>query len=210
MATNNITVGKFPASTIHINQPCDVGEQFIASKQKLQLIDDAHVNRVYPDLIKRIKTAIKDNVHSANHLKSASHGVVRILCAINRTWDKSMIMDSFEKTGVYPIDYDRILKHCTRYEMVADEILEIVQKMSRFVTIMRQSGEIPDKSYSKICPKLPDPLKWKDDRNVQNRRSVILTNKQFCETTSVAGIVHRGILAGIHPFASATHLLTQL
>jgi hypothetical protein len=31
-----------------------------------------------------------------------------------------------------------------------------------------------------------------------------------CDTTSVYDIVHRGILTGIHPVASATHLLTQL
>jgi hypothetical protein len=135
---------------------------------------------VYSDLINRIKIAIKDNVHSSAHLKSASVGVVRILCAMDRTWDRAMIMSSREKSGVSPVDFDRILKHCTKYHLFEQDILEVVQKMHKFIQIMRDKGEIHDKMYTtNLSPQLPDPLKWRDDRNVQNRRSIILTNKEF-------------------------------
>ncbi len=87
-----------------------------------------------------------------------------------------MIMESFEKAGIWPFDHVKILRLC-KTMMSDSEMMRAVEYFPRGVKHIRKYGEISDailevNGFGGVS---------KDHMVKSKRRSIILTNKKFVE-----------------------------
>lgn len=195
LENNHICVGKLPASTTHINQPCDVGDCFRASKGKLRGIKDVDVksNLVLVNKIKDIltdanATFAKGKQMTSAHVKMASWGCVRIQRALQETITPTIILDSYKKSGLY--DHDITPPGCNIPTMLgnlksyngdrltaADETA-VLNALPNLQKQLRTQGELLEKDFDDngIRSNITGPGAVKDDLVLTRRRYVFLTN----------------------------------
>jgi hypothetical protein len=112
---HSIVVGKPPASTTAITQPCDSGNCFRGSKTTNKRLNDADVSHnteminVLTEMIgKHVSTVSPhsdDPTMTAAHRHMAVYGLLRIQLALMISMHRCTITKSFEKTGIFPYTF---------------------------------------------------------------------------------------------------------
>ncbi len=118
LAADSIIVGKPPASTTEITQPCDSGPCFKAAKAHLKGIKNKDViDSTY--MINRLKQMITDHCTQFDsdsfplHYSNAMvYGLLRVQKALQIGIRKDFIQRSFKVTGIFPFNWKRILGNC--------------------------------------------------------------------------------------------------
>jgi hypothetical protein len=187
MTEHGIVIGKPPASTTSITQPCDYGNCFKGPKTALKFINDGDVkdhfmipilNKVVEAHQKKMKTKLK-----SGHKKMFSHGLVRIITALRKSMRPEMIMDSFRETGIYPYNLSIILRNC-KTVIEDDEAAEIARAIPGLAAILLVKGELTDRDLARAGMR-NNMNSFKDGLVVYRRRSVIMTNKQLIQRESL-------------------------
>ena len=149
----NIIIGKPPASTISITQPCDAGKCFLASKTKkkhLKTITKVF-NKVMTDRIKKViqvhETKIGKKI-PAHHIKGIYEGVQTVQYIISTTTRRDIIVQSFEIVGQYDrktggCNVEQILRQC-KTPFTTEEITKVWEHLPRLCNILKKKGEIPE------------------------------------------------------------------
>lgn len=160
LENNSIIVGKPPASTTHITQPCDVGNSFRGSKQALKLIKDkeikdspilpyldpifkAHVSK-YSSTTSRSGKAAKRKQMSYEHIRSAKLGLLKIQRAVQGAVRRETYMDSFTKTGIYPYNANQIFDQFKLSGLSAPEKELYNEKLEDLMSALIANGELRD------------------------------------------------------------------
>lgn len=191
LAEHNIVVGKPPASTTSITQPCDVGNCFKAAKTHLKAVHDRHVET--DPMRKVLEAKLKEHIDArkaayikkhgcdtgfkslASHKKVAALGLLRVLTALKDTMKISTIEKSFEKCGVYPYSFKKIMQQCTA-KLTPAMVAQMEACMPAMVQLFKEKGEVSDADMDAMG--LPAGRGVKDTGAVQKRRSIILTHPQ--------------------------------
>ena len=110
----NIVIGKPPASTTSITQPCDAGTAFLASKTKKKhlktvgkILDVVMTNRI-KSIIKLHEAKVGKTLVTAHHIKGIYEGLQTVQYIISTTMRRDIIVRSFEIVG----QYDRVTGGC--------------------------------------------------------------------------------------------------
>lgn len=191
LAANFITVGKPPASTTAITQPCDAGNCFKAAKTKLRALHDSDVDtksRLY-DKVNQVlldHTAARKEKYiekhgcatgfeglKSTHKKFAVLGLLRVQKALNETMKSTTISESFRKTGIYPFNFQTIMRNCTTALPIRelDALQAVLPQMS---ALFQQKGEVTDADMTALGVRAPKSVK--DKLIVSRRRAIILTD----------------------------------
>ena len=182
----NIIIGKPPASTTSISQPCDAGKVFMASKTK-----NKHIKRVkdipQAAMNTRLRQMLTDHdkitgkKFKAHHIKSLILGVQIVQYILQTTLRKDTIMDSFEITGQYmkatgKCSVEKILGQC-KQTFTTDEVTKIWSLLLTLCNILKLKGELQEKDYM--------PLGM-GDATAAGRRprdELVLNRRRFCFLT---------------------------
>jgi hypothetical protein len=183
LEAENIIIGKPSGSTTEKTQPCDCGNCFKGPKTILKSIDSRSVRHLEAHA-DRLREVIKEQEHknksrgkiSANNKNHMVQGLLRVVYALQNSIRPRMIVESFEKAGIWPFDYVKILHLCNT-KMSDSEIMRAVDYFPRGVKHIRKYGEISDailavNGFGGVS---------KDHLVKSKRRSIILTSKAFVE-----------------------------
>lgn len=180
---NNITVGKPPASTTSITQPCDVGPCFKSVKSALKKYDDSDVENMKFELCElgkifdqHVSKSSTSKQMSARHQKLAKLGLLRVKRALTETINPIFVKHSFEATGIYPLSVDKMIGNCSK-KVSLDEMSEIREKLPQLVKVFSRQGELLAKDFNIFGSFVTEESKNKDNLVLNHRRSVILTSK---------------------------------
>jgi hypothetical protein len=138
---SKIIVGKPPASTTEITQPCDVGHAFIGTKTNNKSIGDKDVES-NKHMINKLnetfaehnngKVVVEDDEDplpecfdeednngqskgiNARHKKLAVLGLLRVQMAMQNVLKPTILTDSFKLCGIYPLSLDQMMSQCTK------------------------------------------------------------------------------------------------
>lgn len=198
LTNNNIVVGKSPASTSALFQPCDRGNMFKAAKTRLKSITDSTVKN--DQRIARLTALFKDHVERAknshqqcntnvdfhplshNHLHHGVYGLLRVHQTLMDTTSPDRIAHSFGKCGLHPFDVCTILRNST-HEWTCAEETAIMESIDALVADMELYGEVSDEKMTAMgFPRTVD----KDNRVTHQRRSLLLSSAVVIQRHRVA------------------------
>ena len=183
LEAENIIIGKPSGSTTEKTQPCDCGNCFKGPKTLMKSTDgrsvrhlDAHANRVR-EVVKEQEHKYKSRGNiSANNKNHMVQGLLRVVYALQNSIRPRMIIESFEKAGIWPLDFQKILRLCTT-RMSDSEVHRAMDYLPRGIKHIRKYGEISDA----ILAVNGFDGESKDHLVKSKRRSIILNNKNFVE-----------------------------
>lgn len=186
---SSIVVGKPPASTTAITQPCDRGNCFKGPKTTNKSISDKDVSQ-NTEMIKDLTAIYQKHEKTNNNRKiSAGHkrmgimGLLRVQLALQLSMRRTMIQESFKLTGIYPYSLDTILDECST-KIGLEERTLICAALPKLSNLIGQQSELFDKDFdnSNIRKNVD---KEKDHSVVYRRRSIILNGKAHLEREEV-------------------------
>jgi hypothetical protein len=105
-AEHNIVIGKPPASTTSITQPCDVGKAFLSSKTKkrnMKSISEV-LEKTMSERLRLMISSHETKVGAklpSHHVKSCVEGLQVVQYILQTTLRKDIIVESFKITGQY-------------------------------------------------------------------------------------------------------------
>ena len=112
----NIVIGKPPASTMEITQPCDARHSYW-SKDSAE--EDSHCDLVGKDWMRNSLGNICNKEHEDKYgalpvyqKKLFTNGLLRVQLALQNSMRPKLITDSFEEVGIHPLSAIRILQIC--------------------------------------------------------------------------------------------------
>ena len=184
MAENNIFVGKSAASTTEIQQPCDRGNLFKASK----MVVKHHTCELDEDLRKKYSRVanILKNLWSAHETKYGDltyaqvrngwNGILNVHNAFEQVVTKSIIHKSFLLTGVHPYNINTIMSSCaTKIDRKTET--KIIDSVEYFAQCLENNGEIYDEDFEHCgIPNNTSGKGSKDDLVMCRRRCLLLTH----------------------------------
>lgn len=214
MKENKINVGKPPAATTSITQPCDVGTCFKGPKTQNKKITKHDVSK-NETMLKRLATKVfkehnawlnsaerspeaialgnkkkkptkkdkKDTIEmNPSHVTYAKYGLLRVQMALDLCMKKTMIRESFQKSGIYPFSLE-IIRRMFKVSVTTEESLAIKRNMDTLADLFQQNGEIDEVTLDNLnIEAAKEPLKRGtkrvDDYVLNRRRAVIITNDQ--------------------------------
>jgi hypothetical protein len=175
----NIIVGKPSGSTTEKTQPCDCGNCFKGPKTTLKCLDSksvmhlaAHADRIKKVILEqdeKFKTRGKITANYKNHMVQ---GLLKVVFALQQSMKPTTIMGSFEKAGIVPFDYTKILGLCDK-RLSDSDFMKAHGYLEKGIKHIRKFGEISDKKLAADGFDGPS----KDHLAKSKRRSIILTNK---------------------------------
>jgi hypothetical protein len=184
----NIVIGKPPASTTSITQPCDAGKCFLSAKTKkknIKMISDV----VEINMTNRLKEMIREHERKvghampAHHVKSAVEGLQLVQYILQTTLRKDIIIESFKITGQYDptkggCNVDRILGQC-KVPFTVKEVAKVKEVLPHLCTLLKQNGELKEADYEILgFDQGDDPHRDRDNLVLNRRRFVFLHNIQ--------------------------------
>ena len=187
---HNIVVGKPPASTTEITQPCDAGNGFKSSKcavkylpEEMCLIGKVNLLRKVKDIIKSHHKEFKTRITPA-HLTPASGGIIRILSALHESINKDVIEKSFRITEIHPFNVTTMIGQ-SRAEVTMPMDRQLRDKIGHLSGIIEARGEIEEAEFEAagiVCTiDRSNKTKKHDDLVLNRRRSVIITHKNVID-----------------------------
>lgn len=208
LEAHKIIVGKFPASTTSINQPCDARNAFRAPKTQNKKIanKDVKSNTFLMNVVVQIfkqhnewlnsdergderhkgkpkryqskkKKKIEIAMNSA-HLTLGKYGLLRIQLALQLCMRPHMIRESFQATGLYPVDAKKILSNC-HHRITREEELHIMHRMPELIQLFKTQGEVFESDFDRLGIQSTKQREGKglDGLILYRRRAIILTHK---------------------------------
>jgi hypothetical protein len=183
LEAHNVVIGKPPASTTSITQPCDIKNCFKGPKTALKNINDLAVKNHFMvkrllDLAtlheKRCKTKMK-----AGHKKMFAHGLLRIRMALQQSMRPKMVEESFAAAGIYPYCPMQIMRNC-KADITDEQLTTILGAIPRLSSILKRQGELfqKDLAHAGIVNNMDSN---KDHLVVYRRRSVLITNTNLIQ-----------------------------
>lgn len=182
----NIIIGKPPASTTSISQPCDAGKVFMASKTK-----NKHIKRVkdIPQAAMNTKLrqvlldhdAITGKKFKSHHIKSLILGLQIVQYILQTTLRKDTIMDSFEITGQYmkatgKCSVEKILGQC-KQAFTTEEVTKVWSLLPTLCDVLKLRGELQEKDF------LPLGMSDETPAGKKSRDELVLNRRRFCFLT---------------------------
>lgn len=198
MGSNFVIIGKPPASTTKITQPCDFGNCFRGPKRNLAsakhnnndlfkarpntfLIDVLQICRKeHGERMKNGVLSTKGTKNSTPQQKMAVKGLIRVQSALMNCIHSGTIINSFGGCGIHPYDLTRMLQNCTT-RLSSDQEQNIVNQMNALKSKILEQGEIFDADFDTLNIARDNSGKSKDNLIVSRRRSCILTHLGFIE-----------------------------
>lgn len=184
----NIVIGKPPASTTSITQPCDAGKCFLASKTKkrnIKKISDLlefTMSQRLKDVIKEHETRTGAKMPS-HHVKYAIEGLQVVQYILQTTLRRDLIVESFKITGQYDpgegkVDVDRILGQC-KTPFSLKEVAKVKEVLPQLCDLLKKNGELKEKDYEVLGFDEGEHYHADRDKLVLNRRRfVFLTSTE--------------------------------
>ena len=184
----NIVIGKPPASTTSITQPCDAGAAFLASKTKKKhlksvrdILDLVMTNRI-KEVVALHETKVGKMIPS-HHMKGIYEGVQTVQYIISTTMRRDIIIQSFEIVGQYDrvtggCNVEKILSQC-RTPFTTEEVTKVWEHLLRLCHILKTKGEIAEKDYKPLEIGVVGGGRCRDDLVLNRRRFLFLTNPAF-------------------------------
>jgi hypothetical protein len=190
----HIIVAKPPYSTTQITQPCDVGNAFRGSKQKLKELKDADfsnhnalpaLTEVFQKHVAKYSTTSTDSKGkkkvkkmSPEHVKAAKFGLLKIQKAAREAIKQETIFQSFAKTGMYPLDVPKIFEQFKRADITEADKANFNENLPNMKRVLATTGEITDLNF--------DEMKFRegrdcDGRKLNQRRVVVLTDPKITQ-----------------------------
>ena len=182
----NIIIGKPPASTTSISQPCDVEKVFMASKTK-----NKHIKH-YKDIPQaamntRLRKMLIDHdsitgkKFKSHHIKGLILGLQIVQYILQTTSKKDTIMDSFEKTGQYmkatgKCSVEKILGQC-KETFTTDEVTRVWANLPNLCNILKLKGELQEKDFAPLAMGGETPV------GSRSRDELVLNRRRFCFLT---------------------------
>ena len=182
----NIIIGKPPASTTSISQPCDAGKVFMSSKTKnkhlkrVQDVAEAAMNTKLREVIRK-HDALTEKKFKPHHIKAFILGIQIVQHILQTTLRKDIVSDSFTITGQYDkqtgkCDVDRILRQC-KEPFTTEEVTKVWSYLPTLCNILKEKGEIPEKDY------LPLGMSEPVEPGKRGRDDLVLNRRRFCFLT---------------------------
>jgi hypothetical protein len=207
---HSIVVGKPPASTTAITQPCDSGNCFRGPKTTNKRLNDADVSHNAEMLdtlsvmvnkhVSNVSPHCDDPTMSAAHRHMAVYGLLRIQLALMTSMHRCTITKSFEKTGIFPYNVANMFKEC-KTTISPEEAAHIHMQLPDLIETIAERGELTDEDFERCNIRALGASK--DQLVVYRRRSVILTNRALIAreddkraakgTNADAPVVKRGL-----------------
>jgi hypothetical protein len=202
----NIIIGKPPASTTSISQPCDVGKVFMSSKtknrhlKKVQDVIEAAMNTKLREVLRK-HDVITGKKFKKHHVKAFILGIQIVQHILQTTLRKDMVSDSFSLTGQYikqtgKCDVDIILGKC-KEAFTTEEVTKIWAYLPTLCKILKEKGEIPEKDFLPLGMSEPvDPSKRGRDDLVLNRRRFCFLTNPFLIKREADKVLQKEAIAG--------------
>ena len=183
---HNIVIGKPPASTTSITQPCDAGKCFLSSKTKKRNMKSVAevLEKTMSERLRAMITLHETKVGGklpSHHVKSCIEGLQVVQYILQTTLRRDIIVESFKITGQYdPLsggcDVDRILGQC-REPFTTKEVVQVKSALPQLCSLMKENGELKEKDYEVLGFDQGGHYHGDRDSLVLNRRRhVFLTN----------------------------------
>lgn len=152
----HIIVGKPPASTTSVTQPCDAGTSFIGAKTKkkgMKSISDC----LEMTMTNRLRAMVKTHEAKigaplpAHHVKSIIEGLQVVQYILQSTIRRDTIVHSFKVTGMYDptvggCNVDQILGQC-RTPFSVKEVARVKEVLPLLSNLMKENGELKEADY---------------------------------------------------------------
>jgi hypothetical protein len=142
-----IAVGKPPASTTEITQPCDNGNCFRSPKASLRYLYEEEVE-YDPVLVSTLKGIVEEQRQkysgiSAAYEKSIVRGLIKVHHCLVKGVRRATIKKSFKNCGIYPLSIQQILSCSTSWSIITEDerqlclrsMPELTSKMARYGTL---------------------------------------------------------------------------
>ena len=185
-AEQNIVIGKPPASTTSITQPCDAGKCFLSSKTKkrnMKSIADV-LEKTMSDRLRAMiasHEAIVGSKMPCHHVKSCIEGLQVVQYMLQTTLRRDMVAESFKITGQYDpalggCNVEQILGQC-KEPFKTHEVAKVWKCMPQLCALMKENGELKEKDYEILG--FDEGGQYTGDRDnlvLNRRRYVFLTN----------------------------------
>lgn len=177
----HIDLGKTPASCSGILQPSDVSVFFKASKRKLKSIIEQDKKYSYPLLESRLQEIFKGREGFSHGNRKYVIALQKIIRALSEVYHKHTITDGYEKSGIYPIDFDKSMNMCTNTIGLKDRT-NMLEKLPQMVTVFLEKGmltesDMDDAGIIKVEGRGRNK-KAKDQRVIHQQRAVMLTDPE--------------------------------
>jgi hypothetical protein len=135
----------------------------------------------YTTKVKDAKGKEKTQKMSAEHVKAAKLGLLKIQRAVADKVTRKVIQDSFRQTGIYPLDVNQVFSQFSHAEITDNDKLLFCDKLPKMKKCIRQNGEISDKDFDAMG--FPATT-VKDGKRLNQRRVVVVTGKNLIGKTA--------------------------
>lgn len=188
----NVIIGKTPASTTAITQPCDAGKCFLAAKtkrknlKKSSVVQDEAMDTQLREVLKEHEVRVAKGKFNASHIKPFITGLQTVQFILSTTMRRDMIIESFAITGQYdPVvggcNVERILGQC-KTKFTAEEITKVWALLPVLCKLFKENGELKEKDFK------PLEMYGLDVDEKRCRDTLILNRRRFVFLTSPAVI----------------------
>jgi hypothetical protein len=185
LSSNNIVIGKLPASTTSTTQACDAGNIFKGIKANLKGHLDDIVERfgVHDQLEKLLRThdTTFGGATAYHKKKLLIPGLIRIHHAIQKCVCASTVTNSFQEVGMYPLSFEKNLANCTTKLSKAEELF-IRNKLPELVEAYSKDGQLTDSLMDKcgLPAHANRSSRGKECLATSNQRAVLLSHQETC------------------------------
>ena len=188
--SNNIVVGKLPASTTSFTQPCDVGNCFKATKTALKNLNAFEFGN-NPRMLQLIEAVFQEHHKRKVNAIGATAGLKPIAAEIRRRMAHGLlrvqraqecirhgtISRSFADCGIYPYNASLILQKCAT-KLRVSVMNNILTSLPALAALFRTQGELSDTDMDTHNIPTTRPL---DHLVIYRRRAVLLTHASVIE-----------------------------
>jgi hypothetical protein len=183
LTTMGVCIGKPPASTTEITQPCDAKHCFLGPKTALKFVNASDLDGMswLSDKLEAVFRGHEGKLGKkmpAHHMKLFTTGLLRIQIALQNSMRPKLIRDSFRLTGIYPLDPKQILKNC-KSPIGNNELVRIMDVLPTLVRKLKVEGELFYDDFVRAGIRQTDFDERKDDLVIYRRTSCVLTNMRL-------------------------------
>ena len=152
---DNIVVGKPPASTTELTQPCDVGSCFLQAKATFR-VGQNHPSQEIQEMRDQWKTKVTEvfDHHAVLYPKGNAkrvqliNGIIDVYGSFCSSASPTHILPSFKKSGIHPPNLS-LASDIWHHEINHELYQAVLSKLDDLETILSKKGRLPMRNYEK-------------------------------------------------------------